>query len=281
MSRSRVRWQDALLSICHDRPPAIYSHGWALVPQQLALNDLSYAEVMHRLSDISIEFMQRKALNFWADKSLPDFLSAVDALYATSKSYLRETAACKDLSQLLEHYALKMHLSFFITYICRPAIRNSTKINEALTNDNLSVRAQESLIRVCQAFMDFQALSIVPRRTWSMIHEALSAVLLLYVWDKTRHDTNCRLLQQQVVDIFTNDITDETTNDNLASRETTWLSPQHIRTLLSLRDALGHDQPHDISAENQSSTPADAVTEVYADTGAPGTDPFAPFSSLE
>ena len=227
--------------------------------------------------------MHRKALNVWGNKSPIDLLRSVDVLYASALEYLRDAGACKDLPQILEHQALKMHVSFFITYICRPAIRNSTRPNRQSSNDELRLRAKESLIEVCQAFLEFQALSIVPRRTWSMIHEALSAVLLLYSWDETRNDPSCRQLQEQVVDVFTADIADMASSDDLGSKEIKWLSSQHMRTLIGLQEALRQDETSRIPSTQplpravESSTP-----DVYADDPSTmGASSYLPFPFLE
>lgn len=271
-------WQDALLSICHDRPPAIYSHAWSKEPQLPAAADLSYAEVMDHLCGLSVEFMQRKALGIW-DKPLTDLLRGVDSVYAKGVNYLRDAGACKDLSQLLEHYALKMHVAFSITYICRPAIRNSTQTNDQEILDALRLRARESLTQVCHAFLEFQALSVVPRRTWSMLHEALSAALLLYAWDETRNDPECRRLQQRVVDVFTAEAVDTISSGGPGLPETRWLSPQHVRTLLTLREVLGQNQhPTAFAEQPPSGDPEPSASGVYVDSNAmfPAMNPYFP-----
>jgi len=223
---------------------------------------------MDQLCSLSIEFMQRKSLGIW-DKSRTDLLRGVDTAYAKGVNYLRDTGACKDLSQLLEHYALKMHVAFSITYICRPAIRNSTQTGGQDILDALRLRARESLAQVCHAFLEFQALSVVPRRTWSMLHEALSAALLLYAWDETRNDPDCRRLQQRVVDVFTTEVVDTISNDGPDLPETRWLSPQHVRTLLTLREVLAQNQHPNASAEQPpSGDPAPSASGVYVDSNA-------------
>lgn len=266
--RKRVIWQDALLSICHDRPPAIYSYGWSKEPQLPAAADLSYAEVMDHLCGLSVEFMQRRALGIW-DKSLTDLLRGVDSAYAKGVNYLRDAGACKDLSQLLEHYALKMHVAFSITYICRPAIRNSTQTSGREILDALRLRARESLTQVCHAFLEFQALSVVPRRACSMLHEALSAALLLYAWDETRNDRQCRRLQERVVDVFTAEAVDTISSGGPGLPETRWLSPQHVRTMLTLREVLGQNQHPPASAEQPPfGDPAPSASGIYVDSNA-------------
>lgn len=227
--------------------------------------------------------MQRKALEVGGSKSATDLLEDVDTLYTSALEHLRTIEVCKDLSQILEHHALKMHVSFFITYVCRSAIRNSTRPNRGSTSDELQIRARESLTQVCKAFLEFQTLSIVPRRTWSMIHEALSAVLLLYVWDETRNDPGCRKLLEQVVDVFIADMVDTTSSGVSVSKEIKWLSPQHIRTLGGLKKVLDQAEAQGASSEQTlPSVPAVSSMDPYLNNSdISEVDPLLPFPFLK
>jgi hypothetical protein len=105
--------------------------------------------------------------------------------------------------------------------------------------DILRARAKGSLIDASKAFLDFQALSIVPLRSWSMVHTVLSSTLLLCIWKETRNDLECRSLQQSVIDVFST--SDSGTTDDgalLSESDDQWLSARHIRALVTLRGAL-------------------------------------------
>lgn len=71
-----------------------------------------------------------------------------------------------------------------------------------------------------------------------MVHAVLSSTLLLCVWEETRHDPECRALQQKVIEIFS-DVELETGDPTTApSNNSQWLSQRHIRAVVALRDAV-------------------------------------------
>jgi hypothetical protein len=127
-------------------------------------------------------------------------------------------------------------------FISEPLLRHA---------DILRARAKGSLIDASKAFLDFQALSIVPLRSWSMVHTVLSSTLLLCIWEETRNDPECRNLQQKVIDVFSS--TDSKTSDDgtsITESEGQWLSARHIRALVTLRSALERAEEAGAEAEN-------------------------------
>jgi hypothetical protein len=115
----------------------------------------------------------------------------------------------------------------------------------------LRSRAKGSLIDASKAFLEFQALSVVPLRSWSMVHTVLSSTLLLCIWEETRNDPECRSLQQRVIDVFSSSDS-KVSEDGTSSSDSDsqWLSARHIRALVMLRGAL--DREGEIgNAENE------------------------------
>jgi hypothetical protein len=157
-----------------------------------------------------------------------------------SQNYLRNREDCITIHQNLEHLALRMHTSFCVSVICRPAMKQSQPQPLHPQADLLRTRARAGLIDASKAFLDFQALSVVPLRSWSMVHTVLSSTLLLCIWEETRHDPECRSLQQQVIDVFSS--SDSRTAEGTPSEsDGQWLSARHIRALVTLRSALDRE----------------------------------------
>jgi hypothetical protein len=132
------------------------------------------------------------------------------------------------LHQHQEHLALRIHVSFCVSVLCRPAMLPRTSLYPRLRI--LRDRAKDSLVEAAKAFLDFETLSIVPLRTWSMVHTVLSSTLLLCLWEVTRHDPACRDLQQRVIEVFSRVGTDgEDGNGQHGNGQ--WLSTRHIHAL--------------------------------------------------
>lgn len=192
-------------------------------------------------------------------------LPTLDNVYSRAEVHLRSREHCRSLHQSLEHIALKMHVSMVISLLCRPAIKRTQSRDSQYKYELLRTRAKASLIDASKAFLDFQALSIVPLRTWSMVHTVLSSTLLLCIWKETRHDPECRDLQQRVIEVFSAVEPARSGDQGSASDNGQWLSERHIRALVTLRNAVG-------SALDQQSEET-----VHGETAADVDNPFPAF----
>ncbi|KAJ5112907.1 hypothetical protein N7456_001441 [Penicillium angulare] len=235
-----IVWQDSLLCMCYDRPPIVSVTGWPLDAAIHERLDLSYAETMHLICRLGLDIMRLDG-STGIDQAL-EGLQKLDGIGQKSQHYLRSREYCMSLQQNLEHLALRMHTSFCVSVLCRPAMKQSQAPQLYPHGDLLRARAKGSLIDASKAFLDFQALSIVSLRSWSMVHTVLSSTLLLCIWEETRHDPECRSLQQRVIDVFSTSDSKATEEGPLLSdNETQWLSARHIRALVTLRTALDRE----------------------------------------
>jgi len=76
-----------------------------------------------------------------------------------------------------------------------------------------------------------------------MVHTVLTSTLLLSIWEGTRNDTECRNLQQRVIDAFSSSnsrVRDEGTS--LSDSDSQWLSARHTRALVTLRSVLDREE---------------------------------------
>ncbi|KAL4981485.1 fungal-specific transcription factor domain-containing protein [Aspergillus falconensis] len=171
---SMTVWQDSLLSLCYDRPPIVSTRGWT--PDTHALPQLSYTNLMHYLcwTALGIIGMQESAPAEPTHNLT--LLAELDNTYSRAQPHLLRREDCRNLQQHLEHLALRMHVSFCVSALCRPAIKTAPQFSEDSRYVSLRTRARESLIIASKAFLDFQALSVVPLRTWSMTLKQRSSV---------------------------------------------------------------------------------------------------------
>ncbi|KAJ5260539.1 Transcription factor [Penicillium angulare] len=237
-----IVWQDSLLCMCYDRPPIVSVSGWPLDAEIHERLDLSYAETMHLICRLGLDIMRPGNFGFTEGDPAIEGLQKLDSICKQGQPYLQSREYCMSLQHNLEHLALRMHTSFCVSVLCRPAMKQSQPPQLFPHDDLLRARAKGSLIDASKAFLDFQALSVVPLRSWSMVHTVLSSTLLLCIWEETRHDPECRSLQQRVIDVFSS--SDSRTTEDRASlpeNDTQWLSARHIRALVTLRTALDRE----------------------------------------
>lgn len=230
-------WQDSLLCLCYDRTPAVSITGWAPDNTFLTRLGLSFTEIMHYLCRIGLDITPSEVREGQEVVRALGMLNSLDEVLQRTQPHLRNRGDCKTLHQNLEHLALKMHLSLVSSVLSRPAL-NRSHVREP-SYDTLRARAKTSLVDASKTFLEFQALSTVPLRSWSMVHTVLSSTLLLCIWEETRNDTECRELQQQIIEVFSAAGSVGSVG-NVASRNGLWLSEQHIRALITLRNAVGN-----------------------------------------
>ena len=252
IDRSTIVWQDSLLCMCYDRPPIVTVTGWTMDSDLLRRTDLSYQEVMHSLCRLILDIIRPDSFLSELDRAV-EALNKLDTLYQRGKPHLQVRSSCTTLQQHLEHLALKMHSSFCVSVVCRPAMKQSQSQPHLLQPEVLRNRAKGSLIDASRAFLDFQALSVVPMRSWSMVHTVLSSTLLLCIWEETRNDPQCRDLQQRVIDVFSSSDS-RTAEEGGVDNDGQWLSTRHIRALVTLRSALDRQQESNVP-ENESWMP--------------------------
>ncbi|RBA21255.1 hypothetical protein FPRO05_07569 [Fusarium proliferatum] len=183
----------------------------------------------------------------WQD-SLLNMLEQLDSLHRKTKPYLQDPDRCKSSLEHLQHLALKMHKSFLVTFLCRPEIRNANRSSnqspEVLSEQQLRIRgrAEENLFEAIKTFLEFRAVSAVPLRSWSMVHAALSSVLLLCIWEETRVKPECRCLREKVIEAFSSPEFNVAGGPASADENSQWLSPRHINALVTLKDAFTTDE---------------------------------------
>lgn len=169
-------------------------------------------------------------------------LQSIDDCSSQAQPHLQTRDSCKNLQELLEYLALQINTSFTICFLCRPAIKKSTPMPHTETHRLLITRAKKGLQNILQTFLDFQALSIVPLRNWSMIHSALTSMLLLSIWEETRNDPKARDLQKSVLNVLLEtskrDASVDATRGHLDSNRIHWLSTRHVRALTSLLETI-------------------------------------------
>ncbi|RAO68169.1 uncharacterized protein BHQ10_004181 [Talaromyces amestolkiae] len=236
---SIIIWHDCLLCLCHDRQPAVLKP--RNIHAQSSNEPLSYVGAMQKLCLLSLDVLNRDE-----DRYIDAFnsLVEVDNLQRQLQPHLQNITSSKNMQQRLEHLAFRIHASFMTSFICRPAIKHPSQVTDSDQDRLLRNRAKSSLIEASKAFLDFQRLSIVPMRTWSMIHAVLTSTVLLGIWEDTRNDTECRDLQRQVMDVFLAlDNPSLASDDGAAEEGAGWLSGPHIRALMTLKNSLHGREP--------------------------------------
>lgn len=228
-----------MLSISNDRP-AMVSMKWLSDPPNPNNNRLPPSDIMRRIARIALRIMNmEQALDV---NQCLDILSDLDDSDSRSEIYLQRRDKCLNLQQHFQHLTIRFHLSFVASMICRPVLAGSAQIRGEQNFATLRDRAKHSLMSTCRIFLEFQALSLIPMRTWSITHCVLCCTILLCVWEETRDNLESRTLQQRVVEAFSRVVKlDEEAGDVVQGQspcKSSWLSTGHVLALVALQKSL-------------------------------------------
>ncbi|TPX10368.1 uncharacterized protein E0L32_008773 [Thyridium curvatum] len=253
--RRIIGWQDVLLCLCHDQRPIIHDQNIISVKDvSQPPQNLSFLGVMDGIVRAMLEALHtRESMTLERRAQLVDEL---DLYKGNALPHLQQFLPGASLQERSELFAMQMNMSFAISVLCRPALQIS------ITHDNplllsLLRRAKQSLIDVCKAFLDFQAISIVPVRSWGMVHSALSSALLLSVIEETRQDPYVCDLQGRVLRVFSRHaqaVESAQRNGENQPEQQQWLSSGHMHALLTCQRAL--QAHHSTSLEGTQRAPA-------------------------
>jgi hypothetical protein len=214
----------------------VSTRGWQLDLTTLESN-VSYTDMMRYLCRLGLQINNSDERDrndlIYCHKSLAE----LDSVFKLVQPHLLSREHCTSLHQHQEHLALRIHVSFCVSVLCRPAIQRPPGTSLHPRIRILRDRAKDSLVEAAKAFLDFETLSIVPLRTWSMVHTVLSSTLLLCLWEETRHDPACRDLQQRVIEVFSR-VGKDGKDGNGQHGDGQWLSTRHIHALVALRNAV-------------------------------------------
>ncbi|KKY20787.1 putative 2og-fe oxygenase superfamily protein [Phaeomoniella chlamydospora] len=206
-----VFWQDTILSLCLGRPPSALYRASIAQPPWDGYN-LCYFDCMFCLCDIvmhMIDPVTTESRN--AARALSD-VESCERLFSIAAPHLQAKENCRNLRDRMEFYALRLHVTFTVSYVCQMALR---KIQGDTSAEILGDKLKQSLIASLRAFLSLGNLSVVPIRGWSFVHHALSSALLLGIIGETKSSTEVKALQESLISVLSSaDIESDSSSSN-------------------------------------------------------------------
>jgi hypothetical protein len=149
--------------------------------------------------------------------------------------HIREFNACNTRRKRIEHHICRLHTSFAVSTACRPTLYFAAQEQDAGRSDDILQRAKQALMETIQAFLDLQALTNLPMRTWSMIHAALSSAMLLEYFGLSLGSSEAQAVLISFTQVLHQQCETQAPDEGL---EPLWLSSAQSRALAALRDAV-------------------------------------------
>ncbi|KAK8202157.1 hypothetical protein M8818_005683 [Zalaria obscura] len=154
-----------------------------------------------------------------------------------------------------------------VAWLCRPALHNrhSSELRESIQQELIET-CNRNLLECVRAFVNLLSLSTFASRSWVVIHNGLSSALLLGFLGETLRNPEVRLLQGEIVEIFSK----ESQDDGVQERDSDSgidLSRAHLRAVAALRricSSQGNHTDQVPPTNNESSNHEIAANETHS-----------------
>lgn len=206
-NRLALAWHDSLLSLCFDRPPVTTPA--RAIPE--LVDGMSYTDAMNSLGDITLRSINTRAHDDTSYFTMVlENVARIEDIYLKSIGRRGGVSCASSLRQRCQNCALKLHLSFAIAWLCRPALRNrhSAELGPELQLQ-LIEKCTKNLLECVRAFVQLHSLSILASRSWSVIHNGLSSALLLCLLGQTATNPEVRESLGEILEVLSTESEDE------------------------------------------------------------------------
>lgn len=198
--RSRIVWQDSLLSISYDRATSTTSMSRGAQSHALGNDTLPYNECMLKLCIIALEIVASRATSTSTHHEvvlIEERRQEILAIQQQESRHLKDVSACTSRANHLEHWNWNMHRSYVISELCRPMITKHQHKDPYIRH--LRTICIEALTDTVAAFLNLHSLTTFARTSWAAVHRSLSSALLLGILrEPARNETVQKLIKELI-----------------------------------------------------------------------------------
>ncbi|KAJ9644417.1 hypothetical protein H2204_001769 [Knufia peltigerae] len=278
-----LAWQDSHFAVSYDRPTSSVlcipdiPYGKFSSP-----GDRSYAESMFAIIRLTQQIVRERLLHpravmTW--ETIRKHTDEIASIVAQGAAHLRDRNQCYRMTEHLERLALKLHSSYIVSELCRPALKEPASTDATAVSTPIqspggrrkassqstpnapaldsAARAQfrrecvQALEGAVSAYVELHNTSKFASRSWIGIQRAISAAFLLGTLPDTGQDTQRLALLRELEIVVAQRTREESTFDlqpqeNLGSRRLSAHSqppladsPHWVRSMAKSLNALG------------------------------------------
>ncbi len=202
----------------------------------------SYTEAMYHLCRKILEGVNNDS------NSQPDYDQIiahsidVENLREQVRPELRLKDSCKTVQDRLQHYAIRLHTSFVVSVLCRPALRRGQHAGiDPNQKRILADKCKQNLTETVRMYLKMHSLSVIPTRSWAFTYHGLSSAVLLGILGETKTNPEVRELQGNLISALSATAARENTSTGLPkSDKDIELSGPLSRALVALKNIYDH-----------------------------------------
>jgi hypothetical protein len=241
--RWTIVWQDSLLSLSFDRSPiATMTRCELPLGPSAAIDGWSYTEAMYHLCQKILQSVKNDS------RIPPDFnvimkdSAEVENIRQQVHPNIRQKESCKTVQDWLQYYAVRLHTSFVISVLCRPALRRGEIIGMDISQKELlAQKCKQNLAETVRMYLKMHSLSVIPTRSWAFTYHGLSSAVLLGILGETKTDPEVRQLQGELISALSTSAAKDQKSPHLPqSEKDIELSGPLSRALAALKNIYDH-----------------------------------------
>lgn len=239
--RWTIVWQDSLLSLSFDRSPIAVITRCQVPLSPIALTEgFTYTEAMYHLCQRVLDFVKNDSV------SQPDYnqiiANSVDVENIRQRVLpaLRIKDECRTVQDRLQYFALRLHTSFVVSVLCRPALRRG---ENGMSSDQKAIiadKCKQNLTETVRMYLKMHSLSVIPTRSWAFTYHGLSSAVLLGILGETKTDPEVRELQGNLISALSVTAAKEQPSTIPKSDKDIELSGPLSRALAALKNIYDH-----------------------------------------
>jgi hypothetical protein len=156
------------------------------------------------------------------------------------KPTIRIKDACKTVQDKLQYYAIRLHTSFVVSVLCRPALRRGESMGmDRAQKALLAGKCKQNLTETVRMYLKMHSFSVIPTRSWAFTYHGLSSAVLLGILGETKADPEVRQLQGNLISALSVTAAKETTPNSKSNKDIE-LSGPLSRALAALKSIYDH-----------------------------------------
>lgn len=242
-ARWTIVWQDSLLSLSFDRAP-IATMARCQIPlgPNATTEGWSYTEAMHNLCRKILQSVNNDSgIPFDFDQVIKDS-NEVENIRRQVHPRIGQKEHCKSVEDWLQYYAIKLHTSFVVSVLCRPALRRGEIHGmDTVQKNHMAEKCKQNLVETVQMYLKMHSLSVIPTRSWAFTYHGLSSAVLLGILGKTKADPEVRQLQGELIEALSSSAAKDQSTPHLPqSEKDIELSGPLSRALAALKNIYDH-----------------------------------------
>ncbi|KAL3463747.1 hypothetical protein BJX64DRAFT_116110 [Aspergillus heterothallicus] len=188
-----MAWQDSHFSLSYDRPSTTaVSQPEIAYRQDSKPGERSYFETLCQVINLALEVVRSRMLSPHSQMSwrtIQDFKERIQKVMVQAAPYLRDQNYCITSTEHLERAVLKLHSSYFLSELCRPALKSSADTHDPATA-RMRADCLDHLMTTVEAYIDMHAVSSHASRSWIALQRAISSIFLLAVTEECKSNAH-------------------------------------------------------------------------------------------